>query len=176
MHFNHKKYLLIFILQIFLVTYFFCSSSVVRGEIKDSIVAYVDNTAITYSEFKEKYYETLKTSPDIKKEEVLNTMINRILLIREAKKIGLDAPSDDELVNTYIELRIKVFIRIKDIEIKQFYEANVDEFRDKDFEDVRDEIEKYLIEVELNKRLKEHINEMREKACIKIKLEGDKLY
>ncbi len=176
MHSNHKKYLLIFILKILLVTYFFCCSSVVKGEIKDSIVAYVDNIAITYSELKERYYEILKSSPDIRKEEVLNTMINRILLIREAKKLGLDEPSDDELVNTYIELKIKTFIRIKDKEVKQFYEANIDKFYGKDFEDVREEIEKYLIEVELNKRLKEYINEMREKACIKIKLEGDELY
>ncbi len=172
MHFNCRK-LLFSILPVLFILYFFYHSSYVMGEIKDSVVAYVDNIAITCSELKEKYDDMQKLSPDITKEEVINTMINRLLLVREAKKIGLEASSEDELIKTYIELKIRAFIRIKEDELKKFYETNIDNFYDKEFEEVRDEIESYLIEKELNNRLKKHIDEMREIACIKINYKGE---
>src|SRR3989304_5892407 len=55
--------------------------------IKDRVVAFVDNTAITLSELDEVYTESLKHTPDITKEKVLNTLVNRLLLLREAKKL-----------------------------------------------------------------------------------------
>ncbi len=50
----------------------------------DRVAAFVDEDSITASELQEQYMETLKMTPDITKEEVLNTMINRILILREA--------------------------------------------------------------------------------------------
>ncbi|OHE56151.1 MAG: hypothetical protein A2Z47_06625 [Thermodesulfovibrio sp. RBG_19FT_COMBO_42_12] len=143
------------------------------GEIRDRVVAFVDNTAITLSELEETYAQTLRVTPDIKKDEVLNTMVNRLLLVKEAKKIKLEAPSEDELLKEYIDLRIRAFIRIKEEEIEDFYKKHINEFQGKEFEAVRDEIENYLTEKELNERLKLHINELMEKACIKIQLSRD---
>jgi hypothetical protein len=144
--------------------------SLATGEIRDRVVAFVGNNAITLSELEVKYEETLKITPDITRDEVLNTMINRLLLVEEAKKIKLEAPSEDELLRNYIDLRIRAFIRIKEEEIKDFYKKHIDEFQGKEFDAVRDEIENYLTEKALNERLKIHINELREKACIKIQL------
>ena len=143
------------------------------GEIRDRVVAFVDNTAITLSELEMKYAATVKVIPNISRNEILDTMVNRVLLLREAKNIRLEAPSEDELLKEYIDLRIKTLISIKEEELTDFYEKHIDDFQGKDFETIREKIENYLIEKELNQRLKSHINELREKACIKIQLNED---
>ncbi|MEW6418511.1 MAG: hypothetical protein AB1480_10370 [Nitrospirota bacterium] len=155
----------------FLLLFTLCT--LLFAEIRDRVVAFLDNNAITLSELEMKYADTIKVTPNVKKEEVLNTMVNRLLLIKEAKKIKLEAPSEDELLKEYIDLRIRAFIRIKEKEIEDFYRKHTDEFQGKEFDAIRDEIENYLTEEELNERLKLHINELREKACIKIQLNRD---
>lgn len=160
-----------------LTTYFLLLTpyfSLVNAGIKDRVVAFVGNDAITLSELEKTFTDTLKITPNVTKDEVLNTMVNRLLLLREAKKIKLEAPSEDELLREYIDLKIKAFIRIKEDELTDFYEKHLSDFQGKEFESVRDEIESYLTENALNQRLKSHINELREKACIKIQLNRDK--
>ena len=138
--------------------------------IKDRVVAFVDNTAITLSELNEVYTESLKHTPDITKEEVLNTMVNRLLLLREAKKLRLEAASEEKLLQEYIDLKIRPHIRIKEEEVSDFYQKHINDFQGKEFEAVREEIEHYLAERELNQLLKNHIDELRKKAYIKIQL------
>ncbi len=140
------------------------------GGIKDRVVAFVDNTAITLSELEERYAKTAEVSPGITRDEVLNTMVNRLLLLREAKKMRLEAPSEDELLKEYIDLKIRAFIKIKEEELIDFYKEHISDFHGRRFEDVREGIEDYLIEKELNERLKIHISELRGKAYIKIQL------
>lgn len=147
--------------------------SLAKAGIKDRVVAFVDNTAITLSELEMKYAATVKVIPNISRNEILDTMVNRLLLLREAKNIRLEAPSEDELLREYIDLRIKTLISIKEEELTDFYKKHIDDFQGKDFDTVREKIESYLIEKELNQRLKSHINELREKACIKIQLNED---
>ena len=156
----------------FLLLFSLCP--LLSAEIRDRVVAFVDNTAITLSELEETYARTVKVSPDIKKNDVLNTMVNRLLLIKEAKKIKLEATSEDELMKEYIDIKIRAFIRIKEEDLTEFYKKHLTDFQDKEFESVRDEIENYLTEKELNERLKLHINELREKSCIKIQLNAPK--
>jgi hypothetical protein len=138
--------------------------------ITDRVVAYVDSTAITLSELDKKYAETVQVTPSVTREEVLNTMVNRILLIREAQKIRLKSEREDELIKEYVDLKIRSFIRIKDEEMRKFYETHSSEFPGKELDELREDIENYLIEQELNKRLKEHIAELRSNACIQIQL------
>lgn len=138
--------------------------------IRERVVAYVDNTAITLSELDKKYAETVQVTPSVTREEVLNTMVNRILLIREAQKIRLKSEREDELIKEYVDLKIRSFIRIKDEEIKKFYETHSSEFPGKELDELREDIENYLIEQELNKRLRGHIAELRSNACIQIQL------
>lgn len=153
----------------------FACSPLFAGGINDRVVAFVDNDAITLSELEMKYYDTVKVTSDITQEEVLNTMVNRLLLLREAKKIRLEAPSEDELLNEYIDLKIRAFIRIKEEELKDFYNKNISKFEGKELDSVRDYIENYLAEHEVNQRLKAHINELRGKSCVKIQLNGSRV-
>lgn len=148
-----------------------CSAEVLR----DWVVAFVDDEAITNSELQEQYRATLKITPDISKEEVLNTMINRILILREAKKYRIEVPSPDAVLKEYIDLKERAFIRVPETEIEKYFKENSSMFPGKGFEDVRDDIEQYLIEKELNVRLKKTLDELRKTAYIKIlKKEEDK--
>ncbi len=167
-----KKLSKVFLL--FTVCYLMFASSLLYAAIKDRVVAFADNDAITLSELEMKYYDTVKVTSDITQEEVLNTMVNRLLLLREAKKIRLEAPSEDELLKEYIDLKIRAFIRIKEEELKDFYNKNISKFEGKELDSVRDDIESYLAEHEVNQRLKAHINELREKSCVKIQLNGSR--
>lgn len=152
----------------FFMLFAFCPS--LSATIRDRVVAFVDNTAITLSELEEEYSKSLKVTPGITKEEVLNAMVNRVLLLREAKKIRLEAPSEDELLKEYIDLKIRPFIKIKEEEILYFYQKHIEDFQGREFETVREEIENYLAEAELNRLLKMHIDKLRRKAYIKIQL------
>ena len=140
------------------------------AEIKDRVVACIENTAITLSELEEAYAESLKTTPSITKEEILNTIINRTLLLREAKKIRLKAPTEDDLIKEYIDIKIRPFVSIKEEELLDFYQQHADNFQNKEFDAVREEIENYLTERELNQRLKMYIQKLREMVYIKTQL------
>jgi hypothetical protein len=166
-----KKALYIGLLVITLLfTLYFALGGSLHADIKDRIVAFVDNDAITLSELEAKYEETLKVTPAITKEEVLTTMVNRLLLLDEARKMKLEAPTEDALLNEYIDLKIRSFIRIKEEETTDFYEKHISEFHGKALDDVRADIEKYLTEKEVNERLKAHIDELKGKSCVRMQL------
>ena len=136
----------------------------------DKVVAFVEDDAITLSEFQQQYRNAKKLLPDIKEEEVINTMINRRLILRDAKKYRIEAPTEDEITREYIDLKVRAFIKVGDQDVVDFYKQNISQFSGKDFEDVRDEIEKYLTEKDLNERLKETIKELRKDVYLKIQL------
>jgi hypothetical protein len=163
---NLKLFLMFTSAFLLLTSYF----SAVNAEIRDRVVAFVDNDAITLSELEERYAHALKITPHITKEEVLNTMVNRLLLLREARKIKLEALNEDELLQEYIDLKIRAFIRVNEEDVVDFYEGHIDDFQEKELDMVREEIENVLIEKALNERLKSHINELKGKACVKIQL------
>jgi hypothetical protein len=150
---------------------FFALCSSPFAMIKDHVVAFVDNTAITLSEFEEAYSKALKLTPQITKEEVLNAMINRVLLLREAKKIRLAERSDDELLKEYIDLKLRTFVKVKEKDVLDYYEIHSKDFQGKTLDDVSEEIENYLAEAELNRLLKKHIEELRKKAYIGIQMD-----
>lgn len=153
----------------FIMCFFlFALKSLSYAAIKDYVVAFVDDTAITLSELNEVYSDSIKLNPEITKEEVLNSMINRILILREAKKLRLNATADEEILKEYISLRIRPHIKEEDV--LDFYKKYVDNFQGKEFEAVREEIEHYLTEKEINKLLKNHIDKLRERAYIKMQL------
>ncbi len=127
----------------------------------------MDDRAITQRELEETYDKTRKIKPDISREEVLNTFINRVLLLKEAKRLRVEAKTDDELINDYIELKVRSLVRIKEEEVRAFYESHAPEFGGSHFEEVREKIEEYLVEKEINGRLKRHIEELRAKAYVK---------
>ena len=157
-----------YVLFVIFVCMALCSS--LSAGIKDGVVAYVDSTAITLSELEKKYAETVHVTPAVTREEVLDTMINRLLFVREARKIRLKSQLEDELLKEYVDLKIRAFIRIKDEEIRTFFDTHASDFLEKELDEMREDIENYLIEQAVNKRLKEHIAELRNNTCVKMQL------
>ena len=160
-------------LIIFLVVTFYTSHSTQYcfAALSDRVIAFVDDHAITLSELEESYKAASALSGSITREEVLNTMINRVILLKEAKKYRIEAPTIDEVLKEYIDLKIRAFIRVNDADIEKFYNANILNFQGKSYEDVRDEIDMFLTEKLLNERLKESLNELRKKAYIRMYLD-----
>jgi hypothetical protein len=144
-----------------------------QAVISDRVVAFVDDQAITMSELDEQFRDTVKITPEITKGEVLDTMINRLLLLREARKYRIEAPSTDQVMHEYIDLKIRAFIRVGEAEIENFYLENKEDFGGREFNEARDEIDAYLTEKKLNERLKELIMQLRADAYIKTFLEKE---
>lgn len=151
-----------------LFTFYFSLFSVCNAGLIDRVVAYIDDRAITLSELNETFDKTRKVQPDITRREVLDTIINRMLLLNEAKRLRFEGKSDEELLNEYIELRVKAFIRIREEDIEDYYQKNIGEFKEAPYESVRDTIEHYLTEREINTLLKKQIAGLRAKTYIKI--------
>ncbi len=136
-------------------------------------MAIVEDEAIMLSELNEAYQKSVNAKTEITREEVLNGLINRVLLLKRAKRFryGVQTSDDDNvLINEYIDKQLRTFIRISVEDIEQYYEKNKESLGNKDFYDVRDKIEQLLTEKELNKRLIKHIEELRKNAYIKVQL------
>ena len=144
------------------------------AEVLNRVVAYVDDSAITLSEFRETFARMKMTVSAISAEEVVNSMINRRLLLKEAAKMRLEATTKDELLKDYIDIKIKASILIREKDTERFYNEHREDFKGKDYASVRDEIDKYLFEMEVNRQLKKHIEALRANAEIKVQIESSK--
>jgi hypothetical protein len=142
------------------------------AEVVDKVVAFVDTEAITLSELNEAHETMTQLSPGITHREVLNTMINRLLLIQEARRLRLEVTDEERLLDEYIDMKVRAFIKIKESAIIDFYESNIANFENKSYAEVKDEIGAYLLEKEVNYRIKQHLDSLEEKAHIKILLEA----
>lgn len=154
----------------------FCvlGSATAYAEVIDRVVAIVDDDVVMLSELDSEFQRAQKSDIEVTREEVLDGLINRILLLREAKKVkkthiysARKKEDDNILISEYIEKRVKAFIRIPPDEIEKFYEENRSYFNGSDIYEVRDEIEAYLVEMEVNKKLIAHIDELRQKAYVR---------
>jgi len=137
----------------------------------DRVAAFVDDQAITLSELNEMFERTGGMHAGITRKEVLDTMINRAILLKEAKRLKLEAANDDELLSEYIELKVRSRVRLSQEALEEYYRENLAEFQGAPLESVREKIEEYLTEREVNKSLKQQIDELRKKAYIKINVE-----
>lgn len=155
----------------FLSFHFFFFTFHAEAELIDRVVAFVDEEAITLSEFQSQYDNIRTLSPNVTREEVIQTIINRKLLLREARKYRIEGPNEEEMMKEYIDLKVRAFIRVDETEIQQFYEENNDQFEGKQFDAARDEIETYLTEKKVNERLKETLERLKKDAYIKIQLD-----
>ncbi len=140
-----------------------------RAEVIDRVVAFIDDEAITLSDFREYMNRARQLTPEISRTEAINALINRRLLLREANRLRLRGGPDKE-INEYIDIKVRVFIKISPEEIEEFYNENREKFKATPLDDVRDDIERLLRERKVNKRLKKHIEQLRSKSYIKINL------
>ena len=74
------------------------------SEFTDRVVAFVDNEAITLSEFQEQKQNTAKMLSGVTDDEVINTMINRKLILREAKKYRIEGPAEEDIMRDFVDL------------------------------------------------------------------------
>jgi hypothetical protein len=161
----------IFRLSFFIVLNMLLFAFTLDAAISDRVIAFVDDEAITRSELEEQHSIMKGLSSEITEKEVLNTMINRIIIMREARKYRIEASSPDEMMHEFIDLKVRAFIRVPDAEIERYYNESGGTSSGREYDEIRDEIEQYLTEKKLNIRLKETLDELKKSAYIKIQLE-----
>lgn len=144
-------------------------------EIIDRVVAYVDDYAITMYDLQEAKKEFMQNNIEIDFQALIDSVINKILLVKEAKKMRLDTSDTKDPIKEYIDIKIRSLIFIKDEDIHRFYSENKDRFEELPLSSVKDKIEQYLTEQEVNKQLKQHIAELRQKSNIVINLKQSDL-
>jgi len=142
-------------------------------ELIDRVVAFVDSNAITLSALRENYEKTKKAQPGVTMTEVLQTMVNRLLILNDAKRLKFEAKTDEEMINLYMEMKVKAFVQVKEAAMEEYYRQHEQELKGAPYESVRDKIEEVLTEKEINRLLKKDIEELRKKAYVKIELDED---
>ena len=138
----------------------------------DRIVAFVNGDAILLSELDARYELAVKLTPGITRRQVLQTMINRDLLLAQARKIFPEPVSADKAIQEYTGLKIRAFVRISETAARNFYDANKKQLGGVSFDSVKDQIERLLEEKEINRRLQAYIGTLRGNAHIKTFLEN----
>ncbi len=174
-HDNKKLTISLFLL---LVSSFLFLNSV-YAELLERIVAIVNEEIILLSELKNEVQLRKSQAAEVSDAEVLDDMINRRLLLGQAKRMSIegDAESDkslmtdDIIINGYIERRVKAFIYIPLKDMEGYYSDNAGSYGDKKFYDVKSEIEAKLIETKLKEKLQEHIRDLRKDSYIRVQLE-----
>ncbi len=169
-----KTIFLIFLL----VTCHLSLITISNAEVLERIVAVVNDDVILLSEFQGALQSAKETDSGVSGEIVLNEMINSMLMLSEAKKFRTgDSDSNHQnttdnrtVIREYIDRRIKAFIHIPYEEIEYYFDLNRELFAGKEFSDVRDGIEEYLVKKELSAKLHEYIKELKGKARIRIQL------
>ncbi len=146
---------------------FFTDNS--NAAVVERVIAYVDGYAITLSDLKDSLTNARASNTTLTDQEAVEALINRVLLLREARKMKLEGQESSQ-INEYIEIKIKSLIFIKDEEIQGFYDANSEKFKGVPLPIIKDQIEQYLLEQETNKRLLEHLKELRQRADIKVQV------
>ena len=173
---NKIKHLIL--LGCVLLSSYFLLPNYVYAEMLERIEAIVNDDVILHSEFLSAFETAREFDPEAIESEVLDEMIDRLLLLKEARKFRLtssdneqgQAKNDKLIIKEYIDVRLKGFIYVPYEDIEYYYYQNGDSFSGKDFFDVRNEIEEYLIEQELNVKLLEYIADLRKNSYIRIQM------
>lgn len=165
---KYNNYIMTIVLTLILVLTAFLQVS--SAELIDRVVAFIDDEAITLTDFTQYIKKAEKLTPGLSEEKAINTLINRRLLLREAKRIRLRGKSDDELIKEYVDIKVRFFIKITPEEIERFYNENRERFGKTPIDNVRDDIERLLREREVTKRLMKLVKKLRAKSYIEINL------
>lgn len=141
--------------------------SIGHCEIINRVVAYVDNQVITLKDFLKFKDEITKKVQQISNKEIVELLINRKLLVKKGKELFFEGQEED-IINNYIEIKVKSKIIITENQIKDYYEENKKFLGTESYLTLREQIEKYLFEKELNIKLKALIQELKDESDIKI--------
>jgi len=165
---DHKWRIVIYLFLFIFILHCSVFNRELQAELIDRVVAFVDDRAITLSELRETYERTKKVQSDIAMGEVLNTMINRLLLLNDARRLKIEAKTNEEVLSEYMELKVRAFVSVNESDVEDYYKKNEQELRGAPYESVRDKIEEYLTEKEINRLLIKQIAELRAKAFVRV--------
>jgi hypothetical protein len=175
MKFNRQKIIRFILICLFFlwVNLFIPLMSPVSSEVLDRVVAVVNDEVILLTELKNEISARKKHGSGLTAAGVLDDMINRLILLDEARKfmLNITAVDIDSAIDLYIERRIKAMIHIPFEDMESYYIDHRGLYGDKEFYDVKDEIESFLLEKELKIRLLKQTKELRSKSYIRIQIE-----
>jgi len=146
------------------------------AELVERIVAVVNDDVILLSEFKDAMRQAEESGKEVNAKEVIGGMINNRLLLEQARKFSFgrdagNASTPDKVIKNYIDKRIKALIYIPFKDIEAYYYNNTQKYGERDFYDVKSEIEEYLLKTTLEIKIQEHIDQLREEAVIRVQLD-----
>jgi hypothetical protein len=141
-------------------------------------VAVVNKEVILYSELQAAVTKAKAAGEEKSEIEILEERINRTLLLEQAMKFRVEMETynqDDtearNMIDDYINRRIKAFIHVPFEEIENYYMSHKDEFSGRDVYEAWDAIENRLRIDRLTLKLDEHISMLRKEAYIKVQLD-----
>ncbi len=136
----------------------------------DKLVAYIDEIAITSRELDNAHAEWVTQSLKRSRTQTLEALINTTLILREARRLRLIAPDDSSLIHQYLDLKVRALIFVREVEVKGYYDDNIDKFVGITYEEASAEIRRYLTELNYNEKLRQHMQSLRDNAHIRILL------
>lgn len=138
------------------------------SELIDRVMASVDDEAITSFDLEGFIAKMKARGIRVTGKEALDTLVNRKLLIGEARKLRLEAESDDRLIERYIEIKIRPFVFVKQEEVRAYFEEHKENFKGVDYLQVRPKIERLIFEKKLNGAIKRHLRMLKKRHSVKI--------
>jgi len=167
-----KKWLLI---EVFVVILF--AASLFAAKFNRHTIAVVNGYKITDSYLEERYKnlpEAYRSAYANRKDELLEQLVIERILIQEAEKRGLSAGPDATESGRSPEIALiqKLFAevtasaRVEDVEIRKFYDANKQTLPPQPFEQLKSDIEEYLLAQKQNEAFNSFVTRVRAEADV----------
>lgn len=134
----------------------------------DRIVAFVDDYAITQVELDASYKDAIARQPSLTLSEVLDAVITRYLLLREARRAHIDYEDEDKAIAEFLSIKLRAAIRVNEAHIREFYSENMFDFIGVPYDQARDIIEQKLTDFEFQYRLASLVRELKNSSRIKL--------
>lgn len=140
--------------------------SMSEARLIDRVVAFVDDYAITEKDLDEAYAKAAPSSQS--RADVLDSIIDRYLLLREARRAHIDYDNEDKAIAEFLNIKVRSAILIPEDRIRAYYDAHTDAFTGRPYEEARDSIEQSMMGDEFVIRLKELTKQLRAASRIRI--------
>lgn len=134
----------------------------------DSVAAFVDDYAITGKDLDAAYAMAAIANSAISRDEVLDSAIDRYLLLREAHRAHIDFDDEDKEIAEFLNIKIRSAVMVPEDRSRDYYDANREAFNGKPYDQVRDGIEQKLSDEEFERRLGEFIKQLRAASRIRL--------
>ncbi len=134
----------------------------------DRVVAFVDDEAITYVDLMDFINRMNSKGIKVKEKEAISTLVNRKLLIKDALRLKLEAENDDELIDKYINIKIRPFVLVREEEVRGYYNKHKEKLSGVSYQRIRRKIMKLIFEKKLNRAITARLKELRKRHVVKI--------